>query len=348
MTASSLKRCCGCLLWLVIAGLPVAHGALGSSPASVSEIHRQCQLIQHLLGGQPTDSRDRAAPLTELAGRLQKGDRLDDVAKNTALLDRVAELLDAGVSEELISTPFVDAVHVDRPAAEIAPERDGLELGGSGTRGYIFTLLKKRAATLRKTDAALSQRYYRALARWCASDWFSNGPVMPAIASQAGRQATTVAALMGIDDEKARAFEEAAGAIDAAQRKAFQELGSCAIAVDRAIFAAKRRELSDAEMSRALNAVTYFIRASAPLSDAATWQGCNMAWRLRSAVALLDEDHLQQIDASLVKLEGQVSAEPAIRWVREIRSTKPVEPADSGVHVITDPNDPRLKGTPPQ
>jgi hypothetical protein len=75
----------------------------------------------------------------------------------------------------------------------------------------------------------------------------------------------------------------------------------------------------------------------------------NIMWRLRCLMAADQRaEEVRQIDAWVDEQIENAQALPHVKWLRQIQSVKGIRPTSPGHRYISDPNDPILKGDPPQ
>jgi hypothetical protein len=327
----------------IATGVVLAVLALGAGDAeSLSAIHRSVIEARGALGlrGMPVGLREQLASVCADIHR-----NTGQVRSQLERLDKLAAALDGADVSSAVDDP-VASVRVDQAIGLVG---SGPSPVGSGSeRATLASLLRSRARELSRSDRALSQRYHRAWLALTLADWFNGGPSLALLSSGSLGGKSTIEELTGLDPRVSAELQKRCDAIDLATKEAFATFGRGSLEIDKAIRAADRSELTDALLDREIESVSDLCKQSANRYDLSAWMSANLAWRLRSAVALhAKTEQLKRVEDAIKALSDSTPSQPARRWLHEAATAQPREVEGSGVHVITDPNDPSVKGTPP-
>lgn len=331
-----------CVTWLA----PDGSHAQAETPDGTTTVRDACIRVERLMfqrAPTPEEVRVVTQILADIEGRRQP---IREFEAQFQRLEIVARALDGARWRDMLdqSRP-VDSIRVNTPFTQLSAGA----LARSGSRAQLASLMWKRASEVRPEDIVLAQRFNRAALAIYVADWLELGSGLGSAVDRATKAGQTVASFFGVEPAVALELSQSANAIGKSSRTAVDLMSSSAISADLVIKAAQRSELTDRALNQALRDWVAFMEAAAASDEFTAWTAANIGWRLRSAVALAsDQQRLARVDAAVRSVSESIRTQPPRRWTEEILTTPPQPPANSGVRVVTDPNDERIKGVPPQ
>jgi len=305
------------------------------------------EVINNVFNG--SNFQDDAKPLSLLRATLRNnGASAIALGRNAELLQEASQLFENGISisdlnDRLLSSVSVDVVFSD-------PRIGSETVGTSLERFTIIRYFIRNGIELTKTDQLSGQRMLRSALALTVSDYADSGMFVDMLVREIDRAKLDTKTVLNCDDEGLESIKKFIGVLELEFSKAVSNLRiDAALKTTKAVKAGIDGRVPLRHVSDALTAIEAYWSRIAMCDDMLVHMTCGFVYRLRSTVALSnDEEDLKRVDEWIDKQIPKATNATSRRWMTEAKTTKPQRFQDSGLHVLTGPNDPMIKGEPPQ
>lgn len=345
-----ISFCCT-VCWMIMVAAP-------ASANDLDDVMRHCVEIDRLLTKGNNLPEKPPRMVAELIAQIRMN-REDDfaqrmahmraLAKDEVFVKRVVDDMPAGSWGSIWSEAAISRASPTLPDWQWFKPEDPLGTAMDRTALSRFFTSAATEARLRG-NPALAARVRLVRLRYFVSDPLFLAGEAPNVLRAAKTLNLTVAETLGIDDvEAAKSVEDHLHQLQKAWSEGSSLSAPAALSCDRAIKQFVEKKIVDEDYEKAIDDCRALWESSSKSNILFSWQAANFLYRLRSMAALKgDFEQLKYIDGEINEMIQGTKAVLQRRLLTEVLSAKATLQDSSGVNVVSDPNDPIMKGVPPQ